>query len=95
MSSTKTRFEVQLPVFTSGTDQANSVASFLSSISSLTSIFQLNGFVGDVSSPTYANLFIGYLNPTDNNTALGYLNTLNTALGSNVQCVVNTVTSEP
>lgn len=49
----------------------------------------------DMSIGQYTQLIYGLITTAQQATALGYLNTLNAALGSNVLCTVNSVTSEP
>jgi len=95
MSTTLTRFEIQLPVFVDGSDGQAAVDTFVTNMSGLTTVVQYNAFTGTRSNPTGINVLYGLISAGQQSTALGYLTTLNTALGSNVVCTVNPVTSEP
>lgn len=97
MSTTMTRFEVQIPYFSDGTPQATAINTFLDNIGSLAPFIQAPQYVYNSSSDpgTYTRLIYGLITAAQGPTALGYLNTLNSALGSNVLCTINNVTTEP
>lgn len=96
MATNFTRFEVQLPIFADGTTGSNAVAQFLANISTLCDYISNPQYVHKTDgSLVYTNLVYGLITNVQQATALGFLTTLNTALGFNVLCTVNPVTTEP
>lgn len=92
-----TSFRCQIPVQTDPT-KISAVNTFLDSIGAIASFTSNMQYVytsHDTSSGTYIQQIEGIFPPSNNSTALGYLNTLNAALGANINCSVVTVTSEP
>lgn len=94
MATNLTRFEIVLPMQTD-TNRAT-IQQFLTNLASLTNYVLTSGYIVD-NTGTFTNhdIIYGLLTAAQQSTALGYLNTLNAALGQNVLCTVNTVTSEP
>lgn len=103
MSTTFTRFEVQVPLFSDGTPEKAAVDTFLDNIGTLCKFTYNAEFVftsHDLSGTPpaeYIAIIYGLITTAQQATALGFLNTLNTALGASgpVVCIVSTVTSEP
>lgn len=96
MATNLTRFEVQLPLFADGTSQQTAVNQFLANVNTLCDIILSTTYVNKTNgSQVYTQLAYGLITTAQQATALGFLNTLNTALGFNVLCTINTVTSEP
>lgn len=96
MSTSMTRFEIQLPLFADNSSQKAAVDTFITNMSTLCIVCQYNALTGTTRTPTgFVNILIGYITSSQQATALGYLNTLNTALTSNAVCIVNGVTLEP
>lgn len=96
MATNLTRFEVQLPLFADGTSQQTAVNQFLTNVNTLCDLILSTTYVNKVNgTQVYTQLVYGLITTAQQATALGFLNTLNTALGFNVLCTINTVTSEP
>lgn len=96
MAASLTRFEIVLPVFADGSSQQTAVNNFIASITGLTPVVQYTAYqTTGVGQQTQQNVIYGLLTAAQQAQALTFLNTLNAALGSNVLCTVNTVTSEP
>ena len=97
MATSLTRFEVQLPLFADGTSQANAVNTFLSNVLTLCPYIQNDGYIHqqDGVTVTQVRLVYGLITTLQQAAALAFLVTLNTSLGQNVLCTINTVSSEP
>lgn len=95
MSTTVTKFETQIPLYSDGTNEATAVANFLTSMETLTTIYTYQLNVDTSSGQSQQVSYFGYLAATQGSTALGYLATLNAALGKTVPCVSYTVSTQP
>lgn len=91
MASSLTRFECYIPVANSGTSQDTAIQNFFTNMQALAPCVADTCYVSNA----YNYRFYGFLTNAQASTALGYLNTLNTALGSNVLCTSSAVTSQP
>jgi hypothetical protein len=91
MSTPLTRFECFIPYYVSGTPQDTAIQNFITNMNALTPCVQQVVYVGTV----YSYWFVGFLTSQQTSTALGYLNTLNTALGTPIDCNSWTVNSQP
>lgn len=100
MSTALTRFEVELPLATTGTAQDNAVQQFKISMRTLCNLYesQFNKTAQD-GTFSQSSFCSGYITAAQQATALGFLNTLNTSLNAagspNVLCTAWSVTSEP
>jgi hypothetical protein len=95
MATSLTRFEIQLPLFADGSSGQIAVDLFISNMSTLCTVCQYGAFTGPRSNPGEVTILYGLISAGQQSTALGYLTSLNGALGTNVTCTVNAVTSEP
>lgn len=95
MASVLTLFRIQLPLFADGTTGSTAVNSFITSMSTLTTVTQYVAITGSKSNPGQITILEGLITTAQQVTALGFLTTLNTSLGFNVLCTINSVTSEP
>lgn len=95
MSATFTRFEVLLPLFADGTPQSDAVNTFKSNLLTLNGFVAYDAYFNNGINVQQVHIVYGLIAAGQQTTALGYLTTLNTALGSNVVCLINSVTSEP
>jgi hypothetical protein len=95
MSTSLIRFEIQLPLFDDGSAGQQATDNFVASMSTLTNVVQYNAFTGTREIPVGVTILYGLITSAQSSTALGYLETLNSALVSNVTCTINNVTSEP
>jgi hypothetical protein len=95
MSASVIKFEVQLPSFDVGTDGDVAEQTFMTNMETLGPIYTYEAatFISGVR--TQQTAVYGLITAGQASTALGYLNTLNTALGNNVQAISYTVTSQP
>jgi hypothetical protein len=103
MSVSLIRFEVRLPI-DQGTDangqisaQDTATRAFLASLLTLIPNYSSTAIDQTAANGTFSqyNGVYGYITNAQSITALGFLNTLNTALGFNVVCTTNAVTSQP
>lgn len=95
MSTPVIKFEVQLPNADVGTAAFNAVQTFLTNISTLGPVFQQESSETNQGVRSQTITTYGLLTSNQASTALGYLNTLNTALGSNVQAISYNVNTQP
>jgi hypothetical protein len=96
MPTSLIKFEVRLPLATTGSAQDASIQSFLTSLAALTPYTFLTAYQVDASgSLTQYNLVFGLLTSAQASTALNLLTTLNAALGFNVLCYTWTVNQQP
>lgn len=96
MATVATRFECLVPMDSgNGTPSDLAVEAFKSSLSGLTNFSLLNIYVNTAGVIQQFDLIFGLLTPTQANTALGFLGTLNAALGHNITCYIWSVTTEP
>ena len=97
MATNFTRFEIVLPNTDAGTPAQSAINTFLSNMETLCQLVMYTAYIleqgtGNISQQ---QVLYGLITTAQQTTALGYLNTLNAALGFNVLCTVNIVTSEP
>ncbi len=96
MAANFTRFEVQIPLYSDGTPEADAVNVFKSSLLTLNQFVSNDAYINETDgSIRQVHLIYGLITVAQQSAALGFLNTLNASLGTNVLCTVNTVTSEP
>lgn len=96
MSTILTRFELQIPQDNDPNHQA-AVTTFLDNLGTLCKFTYSNQYLltNLETQGQQVAIVYGLITSTQQATALGFLNTLNTALGSNITCIVWQVTSEP
>lgn len=97
MPTSLIRFEVRLPVDSgNSTSSDKAVESFLSNLSALIPYTQQDVYQTDGGgNVTPYTLVFGLLTSAQASTGLSLLNTLNSALGSNVLCFTWNVSSQP
>lgn len=96
MAANLTRFEVVIPSVDTGSPADTAITNFRHSMETLTRLKLFTSYVYDVNDNlSEESTLYGWITVAQQATALGYLNTLNAALGKNVDCTIWTVTSEP
>lgn len=99
MATNLTRFEIVIPNVDAGSAAETAIATFLNNMNTLCQLVMYTAYIYPLNTGgnvlTQQNVLYGLITSAQQSTALGYLNALNTALGSNVECTVNIVTSEP
>jgi hypothetical protein len=95
MSASVIKFEVQLPSFDVGTDGDNAEQTFMTNMKTLGNVYTYEAATFSGGVRTQQTAVYGLITAGQAATALGFLNTLNTALGSNVQAISYTVSTQP
>lgn len=97
MSTSLTKFEARVPIDSgNGTPADLAIETFLNNLGELTPYSFSDMYQKNTDGSISQFLLVsGLLTAGQASTALGYLNTLNTALGSNILCYSSTVTQQP